>query len=109
VLGLGDIKETELEWNEFERDLHVATNNEAEARYVLTPDFMVDLHDWWSEEKENIRIVFRENKMLMLLPDRGVHINRSTASDKSEDLKDYALTMIKPLWRTLTLVEDIRV
>jgi hypothetical protein len=109
LLGLGDIKETALEWNEFERDLHVATNNEMEARYVLTPDFMVDLHDWWSEEKENIRIVFRENKMFMLLPDRGVHINRSTVSNKSEDLKDYAFSMVKPLWRTLILVEDIRV
>lgn len=108
ILGLGNIKETKLEWNQFEKDLHVATNDEVEARFILTPNFMEDLHAWWSEEKENIRIVFREGKMLMLLPDRGVQIGRSTSSDNTDDLKDYALTMIKPLWRTLKLVEDIK-
>lgn len=108
VLGLGNIKETKLEWNQFEKDLHVATDNEVEARYILTPNFMEDLHNWWSEEKENIRIVFRDGKMLMLLPDRGVQIGRSTSSDKTEDLKDYAFTMIKPLWRTLSLIEDVK-
>lgn len=108
ILGLGNIKETKLEWNQFEKDLHVATSDPSEARYVLTPNFMSDLHDWWVEDKENIRIVFRGNKMFMLLPDKEIKFGMSTASDKPEKVKEYALSVIRPLWRTITLVEDIR-
>jgi hypothetical protein len=103
------VKETQLEWNEFERDLHVATDNEVEARYVLTPSFMVHLHDWWVLSRENIRIVFKDKEMYMLLPNAKIKFNTSTTSVKPEELNKYAESVIEPLWRTLTLVEDISI
>ncbi len=108
IINSDGIEETELEWNEFERDLHVATNNGIEARYILTPNFMVDLHTWWLEHKQNMRIVFKGNKMLMLLPDTEIKISSCTTSVEPEVLKQYAFSVIKPLWRTLALVEDIK-
>ena len=103
------VKETTLEWNQFEKDLHVATNNEVEARYILTPNFMLTLHDWWAEYKENIRIVFKGNKMFMLLPDHGIKIGTSTTSTDPKELEAYALSVLKPIWRTLMLIEDVRI
>lgn len=103
-----EVKETVLEWNQFEKDLHVATNNEVEAREILTPDFMSDLHNWWSEHKENIRIVFRGDKMQILLRDNAVLIGASTTSTKQADLKKYALSVMRPIWRVLTLAEDVK-
>jgi len=108
LIGVNNIKETRLEWNEFDRDLHVATNNPVEAREILTTNFMVDLHEWWLEHKQNIRIVFRENKMFMLLPDTDIKISTSTTSTDSEKLKKYTMTILRPLWRILNLVEDVR-
>ena len=109
--GINDthkVEETLLEWNEFERDLHVASNDGTEARYILTPNFMLDLHTWWSEHKQNIRMVFKGNKLFMLLPDTGTKIASSTTSVEKTELKDYVMSILRPLWRTITLVEDIR-
>jgi hypothetical protein len=103
------IKETQLEWNEFERDLHVATDNEVEARYILNPAIMESLHRGWRLSRENIRIVFKGDKMYMLLPNDKVIFNNSTISLDAKELNKYAFSVIEPLWRTLTLVEDIRV
>lgn len=44
--------ETELEWGQFEKLLHVASTDHTEARYVLTPNFMSDLYDWWKDMGE---------------------------------------------------------
>ncbi len=109
VSGKNRVKENTLEWNQFEKDLHVASNNEVEARYILTPNFMLTLHDWWAEYKENIRIVFKHNKMFMLLPDHGIKIGTSTTSTDAKELEAYALSVLKPIWRTLMLIEDVRI
>ncbi len=108
ALGLTDVKETQLEWNDFENDLHVAATNPVEAREILTPDFMIDLHTWWTEHKTNIRIAFAGNKFYMLLPDTNIRISSSTTSTKLTEIKKYALSVARPLWRTLLLIEDIR-
>lgn len=109
LFSTSKVRETQLEWNEFEQDLHVATDNEVEARYILTPSFMEDLHRWWSVSRENIRIVFKGNQMTMLLPNTNIKFSTSTTSVDANELNKYALTVIEPLWRTLTLTEDIRV
>jgi len=109
ITGKNRVIETNLEWNQFEKDLHVASNNEVEARYILTPNFMLTLHDWWTEHKGNIRIVFKNNKMFMLLPDHGIKIGTSTTSTDSKELEAYALSVLKPIWRTLMLIEDVRI
>lgn len=108
IIGKSDIEETKLEWNDFEKDLHVASSDGAEARYILTTDFMERLYTWWKEGKENIRIKFSGNQMELLLPDRKVKTSFSTASADPEKLEEYFFTMAKPLWRTLTLAEQIK-
>ncbi len=108
VLGSNAVAETTLEWNEFEKDLHVATDNGAEARYILTPNFMVDLHEWWQQKKENIRLVFKENKLFILLPDTHIKLGESTDETNDEALLEYVLSVVRPLWRIGTLVEDIK-
>lgn len=109
LAGKNRVIETILEWNQFEKDLHVASSDESEARYILTPNFMLTLHDWWAEYKENIRIVFKHNKMFMLLPDHGIKIGTSTTSTDTKELEAYALSVLKPIWRTLMLIEDVRI
>ena len=100
--------ETILEWNEFEKDLHVASTNPVEARYILTPNLMSDLYDWWQEGKENIRIGFKGNTMSMLFPDYKTAIGTAPIFGGSEELRKHFFTMVKPIWRTLTLIEDIK-
>ena len=108
LLGGKGITETTLEWNEFEKDLHVATDNGSEARYILTPNFMLDLHTWWSQKKENIRLVFKENKLFMLLPDRQVKIGSSITEVDDEALLEYVVSVVRPLWRVGVLLEDLK-
>lgn len=106
ITGKSNVEETELEWNDFEDDLHVATSDGTEARYILTPDLMQDLHEWWGKSKRNIRIVFRKNKMYILFPDTKIHVSSFVATNLV-DQKDYAMTIIIPLWYILRLLEDI--
>jgi hypothetical protein len=108
IINTQTINETQLEWNEFERDLHVAASDPVEAREILAPDFMLKLHTWWSEKKENIRIVFKGNQMIMLLPDNEVALGSISASKNPKHLKRYLTTIVKPLERTINLVAAIR-
>lgn len=109
ILGTGTVKETTLEANDFEADLHVATSDPVEARYILTPDFMIRLHEWWQEHQSNIRIVFRGQHMYMLLPETSIRIDSSTTSTREDAIARYALTILLPMWRTLRLVESVKV
>lgn len=108
LLGNTSYTETELEWNDFERDLHVATDHPVEARTILTPDFMQDLHAWWHEHGQNIRISVRGSSFFLLLPDANIRIGTSTTSVRPRELKAYSMTVLTPIWRTLTLVEDLQ-
>jgi hypothetical protein len=103
------LKETTFEWNQFEADMHVATTNPVEAREILTPSVMEGLHEWWLEYGENIRVVFRENRMYILLPNNSIKIGDSTTSTDLAELSEYALSVIKPLWYALRLVEEVEV
>ncbi|MCA9356583.1 DUF3137 domain-containing protein [Candidatus Nomurabacteria bacterium] len=107
LTGLSEVKETILEWNDFEKDLHVATTNPTAAREILTPEFMQDLHAWWSEHKLNIRIAFKGNKMYMLLPEESIKIDSTTTSTKLPAIKRYAWSLLRPIWRSLVLIEDV--
>ena len=98
-------KETVLEWNDFENKLHVATTNETEARYVLTPDLMQSLFDWWSIRKGKIRVSFIDNRMYVLYSDRHVKLGSTALSIKEKDLKKYILEVARPLWHTKKLME----
>lgn len=99
------LRETLLEWNDFENKLHVATTNEVEARYILTPDFMAELYEWWKERGGNIRVSFLENRMYVLLPDRDVRIGISTIGFKEKNLKYYMLTVMRPVWHLKQLMK----
>lgn len=107
LLERGQVTETVLEWNDFERDLHVASSDHRAAREILTPDFMLDLHSWWQEHKLNMRISFIGDQMYLLLPEETIRIASSTISTKERAIKRYAWAILRPIWRSLMLVEDI--
>ncbi|MFT7506872.1 MAG: hypothetical protein ACI92I_000008 [Acidimicrobiales bacterium] len=100
--------ETILEWNDFENLLHVATTDEAEARYVLSTDFMSDLYDWWKDKKKNIRISFIGNRMYLLFPDKKIRFFNSVPSLNTASLQEYTLTIALPLMHVLHLAEDVQ-
>ena len=104
----GEVKETVLEWNDFENHLHVATNNPTAARELLTPVMMQVVYDWWVEHKLNMRVAFRGNKLFMLLPDTSIRINASTTSTKPDAVERYAWSIARPLWRSLLLIDEVR-
>lgn len=108
LLVNSEAKEVQFEGNKFEHDLHIATINPAEALSILTSDFINNLHDWWLENKENIRIVFNGNKISMLFPEVRIKIGTDTTSAESAELKKHALKVLKPLWHILTLVDDLK-
>jgi len=62
------IKETELEWGEFERFLEIRTSDPVEAREIFAPDFMGVIYDWWIEHKKNIRFAFKGNSIFITIP-----------------------------------------
>lgn len=107
VTGKNAVEETLLESNEFERDLHVATSDGTEARYILTPDLMYDLHEWWKEHERNIRIVCKESECAMLFPDKDVKVSYFTTRQDLSFLKKYTESIIVPIWHVLLLLEEI--
>lgn len=109
VTGGQKLEVTELEWNDFENLLHVATTNPTEARYILTTNFMTDLYDWWKDKKRNIRIAFIGSRMYVLFPDTGIRFNNTVPNLDTSNLQEYAMTIAKPLMHVLHLVEDVKV
>ena len=111
VTGGASLQETKMEWNQFNKQIRVATTNPTEARYILTPAFMSDLYDWWHEKKVNIRISFIADHMYILFPDRTMFINQALSpfSLDTKKLQDYVMKTAVPFMHTLHLIEDIRV
>jgi hypothetical protein len=107
MIGKG-IQPTELEWNDFENLLHVVTSDPTEARYILTPDLMTDLHDWWKTKKQNIRISFKENHMFMLFPDSNIRFASTVGKISPKEVKVYLESIAIPTLHVLHLVEDIQ-
>lgn len=104
------VKETIFEWNDFEELLHVATDNEKEARHVLTPTFMTDLYDWWKiQSKANIRVSFIGNNFYLLFPDKQIRFEDTVSEVEEKQLQEYLLTIAKPLLHVLHLVEDVKI
>jgi Protein of unknown function (DUF3137) len=101
-------KETVLEWNEFEDLLHVATTDETEARYILTPNFMHDLHSWWKGQKDNIRLSFIGNNMYIIFPDNQIRINQTIEKIDRESIVEYTYSIARPLWYVMRLIDDVR-
>lgn len=101
------VSETILEWNDFEKNLHVATSDAIAAREILTPEFMSTLNDWWLEHKLNIRISFKGEYMYLLLPETSIKIDTSTTSTKLKTIKKYAWSLLRPIWRSLSLIENL--
>jgi len=98
---------TELEWGQFEDLLQVATTDPAGARQVLTPDFMVELYDWWKTKKQNIRISFNENRLSILFPDNNIRLGETIDEITPEAVGGYMESMAVPMLHVLHIVEDI--
>jgi hypothetical protein len=99
--------ETVLEWNDFEDLLHVATTNPIEARVILSPEFMLELNQWWQENKVNIRISFIEQHMYVLFPSKKLEFKTQAPVLDEKKVEDYILTIAYPLMRILHLVEKV--
>ncbi len=108
IIG-NEVKETVLESNEFERDLHVATTDPIEARYILTPAFMYDVHEWWKEHRENIRLAFQGQDCFILLPDAHLPLQTGPSSLDDARVLAHLEVIARPIWRVLQLVHDMRV
>jgi len=102
-----EVKKTELEWSDFEDKLHVVTDDPVEARYILTPDFMSDLYDWWTNKEENIRISFISNRMYILFPDKKVRMGKTIKKIDPKEVGEYLESIGIPLLHVLHLVEDL--
>lgn len=101
------VKETKLEWNDFENLLRVATDNPIDARYILTTDFMNDLYNWWQGKKVEIRISFVGGRMYLLFPDDRIRFDGTVKQINIEELKKYMESICLPLLHVLHLVHDI--
>lgn len=101
-------QETTLEWNDFEELLHVATTDRVEARYVLTPRFMMELHDWWKDKETNIRMSFIGNRVYMLFPDNQIRLDETVDSINEQEVREYMLSIARPLLHVVRLIEGIR-
>lgn len=101
------VRPTSLEWNEFEDLLHVVTSDPVEARYILTPDFMVDVFDWWQHKKTNIRISFKENRMSVLYPDANIKMFNTLKTLTEDEFTQYVLSIAIPLLYVVHLIEDV--
>lgn len=107
VLGMSKVKTTELEWNDFEAVLHVASTDGRVAREFLSPEIMQDMYDWWQEHKLNMRIAIKHDRLYLLLPEAKTRIKTSTASVQLPDIMKYAKTLARPIWRGLVLADDV--
>ena len=108
LTGITGVEETQLESNAFERDLHVASSDPIEARYILTPNFMEHLHEWWQEHRQSVRIAFKGQEFFMLLPDAHIKLNATPHALTDAVVIEYLYTLARPVWRTLRLLEDMR-
>ena len=96
-----EIKETELEWNDFEKFLEVRTNNPIEAREIFTPDFMGVIYDWWIVHKKNLRFAFKEKSMFIAIPS-NVNFEATFTRSKEKEKK-----IIKEHLDFLWFIEEI--
>ncbi|MEX2369320.1 MAG: DUF3137 domain-containing protein [Candidatus Paceibacterota bacterium] len=66
--GSSDVRETELEWIDFEKFLQVKSSDPTEARQIFTPDFMEVVHDWWREHEKPLRMAFKGKAVYIAYP-----------------------------------------
>lgn len=107
ILGSTEVRETILEWNQFEKKLHVATSDPREAREILDPVFISQLYDWWhSQSSQNIRIVFYADKMIMSFEDPTIKLSSSMRENRisPEALRKNVGSLSLPLRHILNLI-----
>jgi len=98
---------TELEWNQFNLEFDVVTNNPTEAREILTPNFIADLYDWNEKNKQAVAISFTENQFYCLLPYKDMAIHSNIKKLDSKEVRQYVENIAVPIWHLLLLIEDI--
>lgn len=81
------LRETDLEWNDFEKSISVQTTDEIEAREILAPDFMEILYDWWQSHKKATRLSFKDNHVYLGLPTSKVCFEPEAFSDPEKHKK----------------------
>lgn len=107
LLRTSEVKETEFKGGECMSVLHVSSSDSIAARELLTPGVLQDVHDWWQEHRLHMRLAFKGDKLYVLLPEASIRISTSTTSTKQSVIKRYAMTLARPVWRGLRLVEAV--
>lgn len=108
-----DVSVTELEWNDFEKLLQVKTTDPTEARYILTPDFMEDLFNWWRDKKQQgdkklqVHMSFVGSHMYLLFPDKRTRVGNAALRIKTDELKKHVESIALPLMHILKLIDDV--
>ena len=95
------VKETELEWNDFEKFLKVMSTHPREAREIFTPDFMETIYHWWTDHKKDLRFAFKGESVYITTPS---HVQFEASVFGSLDgHKDSMREHLELLW----FIEDI--
>ena len=105
----GDVKEVIVGNKTFEDLLFVATTDEAEAKAIISQEFMEDLYAWWQKQNTNIRISFIGDTMYILFPDERIRFEDTVDSIDDKEVEEYLVTIAEPLLNILHLVEDVEV
>ena len=101
------LDQTTLEWNDFNNDLKVITGDEQEARYILTPDFMLTLHEWWKLKGQKIRTSFVGNKMHVMVPIDKVVIGLGRNHENFHTHFEYIESLMLSIWYTQILLDRL--
>lgn len=84
----------------------VVSTNTVEAEAFLNKDLIEVLKRWWEDHHDSIRMVVKGGKVYMYFPDHSVSSVRT--STETADLLAFALGVIKPIWRALAVLEEVR-
>ncbi|MFN8790761.1 MAG: DUF3137 domain-containing protein [Bdellovibrionales bacterium] len=76
-----ELKRVALEHPHFEEDYLVISNDQQEARYLITPKFMEILLDLQAEFRTRVVLSFFENQLYVLLPSRKIDLELLSVKD----------------------------
>ena len=85
----------------------VATNT-LEAESILTTELLTVLERWFDDSQIAIRIVLKGGKFYLFFPDNTTSFADSATATDSKSLELLANSVLKPIWRALALVEEVK-
>ena len=104
----GKLKRTKLEDIEFEKRFNVFTNDEVEARYLITPSFMERLNEMKVAFKANtVSCAFYEKSLLIALSTRKDLFSICSLFKRIDDPKQF-FTMFEEILSIIKLIDHFK-